>query len=71
MPHKILTKKSATKQNVDHVEGDKNEGNANEEADSIKETKFCETYEDTKEEAQKNKQTAKSIFSLLKKNLNN
>lgn len=69
--HKILTK-PVTIQNGDIVaeEGNTNEENTNEEADSIKNTKFCKTYEDTKEEAQKNKQTAKSIFSLLKENLN-
>lgn len=71
--HKILTKKQpVTIQNgvIVAKEGNTNEENTNEEADSIKNTKFCKTYEDTKKEAQKNKQTAKSIFSLLKKNLN-
>jgi hypothetical protein len=70
--HKILTKKQPdTIQNVDNVgKHNKNNEENNENVATIKDTKFCKTYEDTKKEAQKNKQTAKSIFSLLKKKLN-
>ena len=70
--HKILTKKQPdTIQNDGIVAEKKKKKKENkEEVDTIIDTKFCKTYEKTKREAQENKQTAKSIFSLLKKNLN-
>jgi hypothetical protein len=71
--HKILTKPVTIQKNVIAAEEEtdkKNKKETKENFATIKDTNFCKTYEDTKKEAQKNKQTANSIFSLLKKNLN-
>lgn len=65
--HKILTKK----QNGSIVAEEEEEEEDEENEENIKNTKFCETYKKTKEEAKKQtEEEANSIFSLLKKNLN-
>jgi len=67
--HKILAKYNENNENNENEENKENKENK-EKVATIKDTKFCKTYEDRKKEAQKNKETANSIFSLLKKNLN-
>lgn len=69
--HKILTKKNTKPTNLQNDDNERVRNENKENVATIEDTKFCETYKNTKEEqAKKEKEQANSIFSLLKKNLN-